>query len=214
VSRILLVRSSETALSARSRFAGRSDAPLDQRGIDLASRVAARLAPNAPTAVWTSPLLRARQTSETIAAHLGLSAIAHDGLTDVDLGAWTGLSLDEMRARDPAVFDWFFRLPRAATPPGGELLMGAERRVLRALNDIGRGDPAGTAIAVTHELPIRLVLVRLRGLEGTALWDPIVAPGSVTELVWTRDGLELPTPLERLFRIARDRNAALWRGPG
>ena len=107
-----------------------------------------------------------------------------------------------IRESEPRAFDFYFRFPAAATFPSGESMAAAERRAFRALESIGGRHPERAVAVVTHELLIRLVLVRLKGLEGTAFWDPDVSPGSVIELRATDEGLQVPTVLEDLFRQA------------
>lgn len=199
---LFLVRAGRTPLSADGRFSGRLDPGLDEHGVAQAREAASTLAGDGVVSVATSPLRRARETAEIIAKACATEVVVHDGLTDVDAGAWTGLTREEAAASGPDEFDPFFRFPTSATIPGGERLWETLERVSEALGSIARPG-TGPVVAVTHELPIRLVLVRLRRLEGTALWDPLIAPGSITRLRATPRGLEIPTVLEDLFRAAR-----------
>ena len=157
-------------------------------------------------AIRTSPLRRARRTAEIIARTLGLRPLVMAELTDVDVGHWQGRTYDELAAAEPDRFESYFRFPMAASFPGGGSIADASRRLASAVLELATaiGSPI---VAVTHELPIRGVLVRLRSLEGTAMWDPAIAPGSITIVRATKLGLELPTPLEDLFRRAQERRA-------
>ena len=73
--RLILVRHAEAA-------AGDPDdlRPLTPAGRDAARELAARLAPEAPEAVLSSPLLRARETAAAIAEAAGLEAQADERL--------------------------------------------------------------------------------------------------------------------------------------
>jgi broad specificity phosphatase PhoE len=199
---LFLVRAGRTPLSVEERFPGRLDSGLDDLGIAQARMAASALAVEGVATVLTSPLRRARETAEVLAETCAARvAVVHE-LTDVDAGAWTGLTREEAAAATPDGFDLFVRFPASATMPSGERMWSAQERVLGALRSI-RYRGGGSVVAVTHELPIRLVLLRLRRLEGTALWDPVVAPGSITRLRVTPSGLEIPTVLEDLLRAAR-----------
>ncbi len=200
---IHLARAGRTALSSEGRRAGRLDPPLDREGLAQAAALADAMAEAGAARVFTSPLLRARQTAEAVARRIGASPVIVDDLTDLDLGAWSGLTQEEAAAVTPDDFDWFFRMPQAAEIPGGERSGDAQARVLRALERIAMDVAAGSVVAVTHELPIRFVLLTLRKLEGTAMWDPAVPPGSATRLRISAEGLEIPTVLEDLLRAAR-----------
>lgn len=202
---LFLVRTGSTTIGTERRFVGRLDPPLDERGIAQAEAAASILAGENVVAVFTSPLRRARETAGIIAKACATRVDTRDGLIDVDAGAWTGMTPEEAAAAAPGEFDLFFRFPASATMPEGERMWAVLERLTAVLRAIDR-PRVGSVVAVTHELPIRLVLERLRALEGTALWDPAVAPGSITRLRATRNGLEIPTVLEDLFRAARRRH--------
>lgn len=199
---IHLVRSARTALSAEGRFTGRLDPPLDGEGLTQARAAARSLADAGVSAVFTSPLRRAAQTADAIARWVGVRLEVVDELTDLDMGASTGLTMQEASSASPREFDWFFRMPRAAELPGGGRMSEALRRTLGALEEIAARTAGGGVVVVTHELPIRLVLVKLRELEGTALWDPVIPPGSIRRLRVSGEGLQIPTVLGDLFRAA------------
>lgn len=204
---IFLVRAGRTSLCAEGRLQGDSDEPLSPDGVRDARNVRLRLAGRVATVI-SSPVRRARETAEIVASPLGLRPVILADLTDVDTGRWTGRTMAEIAASEPRAFDTYFRFPTAATLPDGESMADATRRVFVVLGSIAGDRPSRPVAVVTHELLIRLVMVRLRGLEGTATWDPHVAPGSVTELRATDAGLEIPTVLEGLFRAAAQKRAA------
>src|SRR5690606_26782268 len=108
---LILVRHSITAASASGRNLGRrSDPPLAPAGADLARRLGATLAlelaelPHDELRLLSSPARRCRETSEAIAAGIGVDAgrvEVHPGLLEIDYGAWDGLTAEECRERDP-----------------------------------------------------------------------------------------------------------------
>ena len=207
---LYLVRTGRTRLSGRGRLQGRSEDRLTAEGRDDARAAAERLAGAGVRTVHASPLPRAVETAGLLAGPLGpeVSVRIHPGLTDVDVGTWSGRTMREVRANDRAAHDAFFRYPTAWAFPSGEPMADAERRAFAALHEIADAGGDRPAAVVTHELVIRSVLLRLRRLEGTAMWDPRVPPGSVTALRATPRGLELPTPLEDLLRAAERSSAA------
>jgi broad specificity phosphatase PhoE len=199
---LLLLRAGQTTLSAEGRFTGRLDPPLDAQGIEQARRAASALAAQGIVAVGTSPLRRARQTAEIVAEACAVPCdVLHD-LIDVDVGSWAGFTTEDAARASPETFDVFFRFPASFPFPDGERMWGALERISDALASLHRSD-GRSVVAVSHELPIRLVLMRLRRLEGTALWDPLVRPGSITSLRATSSGLAIASVLEDLFRAAR-----------
>ena len=111
-------------------------------------------------------------------SHSTIEVLPEPGLIEVDLGSWTDPSPDELRRANPVAFGAYLRYPTAASFPDGERMSGAERRAFDALARIADPVDGRAVVAVTHELVIRLVLLRLRRLEATAMWDPHVGPGT------------------------------------
>lgn len=86
-----MVRHGETAHNAGGRLS--TAAPggsLNERGLAQAEALAARLAEVPLEAVYTSPLLRARQTAASIAAPHGLRPRRRDDLAEVGAGELEG----------------------------------------------------------------------------------------------------------------------------
>lgn len=187
---IYLVRHGRTALNAEGRFRGRRDVPLDDRGFVDAAEAAHALVGSGLEVVYTSPLLRTRRTARFVARWSNARVRPEPDLIDLDHGAWEGLTPDEAAARDPEAFGRFRREPRTAETPGGERLPDVERRMLAALERIGAEHDGGACAAVSHEIPIRLVVASLGGLVGSAVWEFDLPTGSITELILD-DGLRL-----------------------
>lgn len=72
--------------------------------------------------------------------------------------------------------------PLQARPPGGEQISDVETRTIDALRELIAANPTRTVVAVSHEVPIRLVLARLLGVKGAEVWRLHVPTGSVARL--------------------------------
>jgi probable phosphoglycerate mutase len=157
VTRLILVRHGETAYSGEQRFCGSTDVPLTPLG----EQQAAALAVRAPAfgdvaAVISSPLQRSLRTAERIAGALGLRVGVDPQLTELDFGAWEGLTVDEAQAHDPQAFDRWLSSPDAA-PPGGEPFAAA-RRYRRARDAVIAANPDRTNVIVSHVTPIKTIV--------------------------------------------------------
>ena len=93
----------------------KNDLPLSADGRAQAQRLGQFFAALPLEAVYTSPLLRARQTAEAIAGGRPLHVL-HD-LIELYGGEWDGLPFEEIRARYP---QYFVRGAGFSCPPGGE----------------------------------------------------------------------------------------------
>ena len=94
--------------------------------------------------VCSSDLVRARRTAEVIAESFGLLPVdVYSALRERDVGAWSGLTNDEVDLEFPGY--------RAAgrTPPGWEDDAALLGRVLPAIVAIG-GASSTNAVVVTH----------------------------------------------------------------
>src|SRR5690606_32259299 len=92
--RVLLLRHAET--SAPDRFHGaESDIGLGDRGFRQAEAVAAWLAREGPTAVYSSAMRRALQTARPIAAATGAELCIEPDLHERRMGPLSGLTREE-----------------------------------------------------------------------------------------------------------------------
>lgn len=163
--RIVLVRAGRTRLSAERRFCGHADPPLDERGRWEADALAQRLASEwRPGLVLASAAWRATDTARAIAAWSRCTWDAWPGLADVDVGDWEGLTRDEARSRDPAVFGRWFTSPAAVGFPGGERLLELRVRARALLDEVSARAPTGVVAVVGHDGINRAILLAALGL--------------------------------------------------
>ena len=116
---LYLCRHAQTASSAVDSFNGRRELLLTQEGRRQATRLGARLRSVRFEAVFRSPLARTGETAALVAPSLEASVL--EGLTEIDYGAWEGLSPAQARALDPARYDAWEEDPTRTAPPAGEI---------------------------------------------------------------------------------------------
>lgn len=157
--RLWIVRHGETEYNAEDRWQGAgTDLPLNDRGRAQAEAVAARLADRDFAALYTSPMIRARQTAGAIARRTGLEPIEIEALREADHGHWEGKTKDEILADWSAAWQAFEADPMGVRRPGGESYGDTADRVWPALEAIAAGHPGQDVVVVTHGGPLRLVL--------------------------------------------------------
>jgi broad specificity phosphatase PhoE len=158
---------------------------LSETGRAEAQAVARRLAGTGAATLLASPRARTAETAAPIAAALGLAVETVPDLDEIEVGAWTGRSFDDLAA-DPLWTAW--NTERApARPPGGESMAEAQDRVGRVLDRLA--EDGAPAILVSHGDVIRAALLKLLGL-GLEAYDRIVVdPASCSELaLWPGGG--------------------------
>ena len=201
---LYLVRHGETDWNLERRVQGATDIPLNDTGRSQARATGALLATEHWDAVLASPLSRARETADIIAAELGLPApLTNSAFVERRYGDAEGLVHYEIDARFPG-----------DTPvPGRETRDEVAARVLPALMAVVEERRGQSIVVVTHGGVIRSVLnavdpVQHHGsirngsihsfrhvdgaLELIAFDDPI----AVESLHYATDELEVQNPIE------------------
>jgi broad specificity phosphatase PhoE len=169
--RLILICHASTAAVRNSSFP--ADEPLDEHGKVSAAALAGRL-PSADR--WlTSPELRARDTARA----LGFDAAVEPALRDCDYGSWGGRSFEDVCAREPKAVAVWLSDP-AATPHGGESILGLMKRVANWLQ--GEQAHHRRSIVVTHPAVIRAVILCAIGAPAECFWRIDIAPLSATGL--------------------------------
>jgi probable phosphoglycerate mutase len=161
--------------------AGRRQADVVARRIAALPRVAA---------VYASPLERARQTAEPIARARRLRVQVEGGLTEIDIGAWTGVTLARARRRR----EWQQVRHHASgfRFPDGESFTEMLARVTTAVRSLVERHAGEAVVAVSHADPIKAVVAHALGLHLDLIHRIAIGPGSVTAIAY---GAEAPVVL-------------------
>jgi len=183
VTRLLLVRHGETEWNSDVIYRGRAEVALSETGRLQAERLGARLAAERVTALYSSPLIRAKQTAEAVGRHTGCAVQVLEDLNDLDCGAWQGLSDPEVKARYPEERRLWLSAPHLVTLPGGEALADVSARVCRVLEGALRQD--GVVVAVSHRVVHKVAICSLLGLDNSHFWDIRLDLAGITEFECT-----------------------------
>jgi probable phosphoglycerate mutase len=159
--------------------------PLSADGLAQADQLVARLEPVGIDALYSSPLLRCRQTAEPLARAPGLRIRVRDDLADVRVGRWAGRRLAQVKRT--RLWRRATTAPLATPFPGGESLLDAHRRAVAELHAIAQAHPRATVAVVTHADLIRLALSHLLGAPVEAFSRFAIEPASIS-VVWLDDG--------------------------
>ena len=159
---LLLVRHGETDWNRENRFQGRADPPLNQAGREQAHELAARLEDEPLTAVFTSPLQRAAETAEIVAAPRRLRIVPEPGLLEIDVGSWSGLTRAEIEHRFPDGYRRWLEL--ASGWDDGETYDALGERVVPTLLRIAATHNGERVLVVTHSGPIRAAVAAADGI--------------------------------------------------
>ncbi len=186
MARLLLIRHAPTAETG-TRLTGRlPGVSLGEEGIGQAEATAERLTGIKLRAIYSSPLERTWETAQIVARSHGLEPVVHEGLLEVDYGAWAGRTLKSL-----------YRLKAwrtvALTPsrmafPGGESIADAQRRAVATCEELARRHGSDTIALVTHSDIIKAVVSHFLGQPLDLFQRISVSPASVTVVDLPRQG--------------------------
>jgi len=178
---LTLVRHGETSANIDGVWHGSTDTPLTERGHAQAQRVADYVGEmhRDATAIYASPLQRARITAEAIGAALALEVRLEAALQEYDLGDWEGMTFAALQ-QEKQLFTHMQTTPDYA-PHGGESPSGAANRFSAALGSIAARHPGERVVVVAHGGVLSLGLAQI--LSGDyALFDRSMDNCAVSEL--------------------------------
>ena len=161
---------------------GRSGgAPLAAAGHRQAEELAAHFAALGITAVQSSPRERAEQTARPIAERASVPCETIAALDEVDVGAWSGLTFEELD-RDPAWHAWNSDRHRTRAP-GGEAMTDVQERLLGHLRDSCTRHPEARLVLVSHADVIKTALLHFLGTDLDGYGRIEIAPAGISTLV-------------------------------
>ena len=168
---IWLARHGETEDNKERRFQGQKDVALNDTGREQARALAESAKEQGFVALFSSPLVRAKETAEIVGVALGLTPQLDDRLMEVDTGDWTGRLKADLERDDPEAWEAFRAGGEDWRFPGGEGLQDQQDRVIAALVDITQAG-ALPALVVCHRGVVRCALAHThkRGLDTYHEW--------------------------------------------
>jgi len=153
-----LVRHGESEANAASRFSGRLDSPLTERGRAQSLGLAEALADVTFDRIVATPLSRSLDTALVIARRRKLPVDVVPDLIEIDVGERTGKTFDEVRGlpdwRDDGFVSW----------PGGETLEQVLERALRAMRRLHRETGGARILVVGHGGVTRILASHYLGI--------------------------------------------------
>ena len=190
--RIIAVRHGETAWNVDSRIQGQLDIPLNEKGRWQAHRAARALAARGPVAaIYSSDLLRARETARSIGDATGLIVVTEQSLRERAFGSFEGQTFTELEASWPKeTVRWRQRDPDW-TPPGGESLTCVRDRVVQITHALAQRHIGEQIVLVSHGGVLDALHRAATGLDLQAPRTWTLVNAGINRLLWTPQGLTL-----------------------
>lgn len=163
-----LVRHGHGGWLDKNIYCTRTNRSLSDQGRERVKLLAERLAAIPFDIVYTSDLSRASETAQLLVGRRHISICKRPDLREIDVGEWEGLSGEEIDRRYPG---WRIKRekdPFSVTPPGGESLNNAVKRLSGFLQELDEKHTEGSILIVAHQNVLRLLITLL--LEISPKW--------------------------------------------
>jgi probable phosphoglycerate mutase len=165
--RLVLVRHGETSWNAEGRFQGHGGVGLNELGeaqAKVTAEVLARAHPDAAL-ILRSDSERVAETSAFTEAQLDVPVRVDERLREIDVGSWSGLTMEEIAEQDPDGYDAWARSDPGSRRGGGETYAELRDRVWQVLSGLPDEFAGRTVIVFTHGGPIRVAVACALGLD-------------------------------------------------
>jgi broad specificity phosphatase PhoE len=182
-----LIRHGETDWNRNGLYQGQADVPLNETGLSQARATAAELAREERSfaALYSSPLLRARQTAEETALCLDCGVREDIRLIEIHQGEWTGKNYLSVVAQfgDPlkaaGIMDTVY-----SRAPGGESVAEVAERMRAAADEISARHPNTDVLVFTHGLALATLYCQSAGIPLEQVYHHIPHNGQVIVIKW------------------------------
>ena len=193
---ILLVRHAAHDHLGRILSGRMPGVPLSGAGRAQAAALGARLSAEPLRAIQSSPVQRARETADAIAAAAGGCNVTQaDALDEIDFGGWTGATFAALE-EDAAWRHWNAARSQAC-PPGGETMAQAGARLMRHAAALAARHDGAMIALVSHCDVIRAAVAGWLGLSLDHALRFDIDPASVSRIAMGEWGARVMTLNER-----------------
>jgi probable phosphoglycerate mutase len=177
---LLFIRHGQTSWNVEQRLPGQLPGVLlNETGRQQAARLADALTVLPISILISSPLERARETAEYIAAGRNIPIQLEPGLMDTNVGYWSGKLIKDLAKSDPA-WNAFVKDPTIA-PEGVETFPQLQERVMGVVKNWAERDDIGDYPAfVAHADVIKLILAYYSGLTAERATSIVIDNASVS----------------------------------
>ena len=177
---IIFLRHGQAKNNTDRILAGRTEGvPLTNVGEQQAQHTAELLEYMNISAIYSSPIQRAKHTAEIVGKHNSIDVTIDDRLIELDMGKFTGMAYDEIFNDHGNVFMKFYQGDLEIAHNGVETFDEVKKRVLGIVDHVIENHPNQNVVLVTHMDPIKAMLSTVVDLSPTNLFELIIANASL-----------------------------------
>ncbi|MBP7223485.1 MAG: histidine phosphatase family protein [Sedimentibacter sp.] len=170
MTKIYFTRHGETVWNRQFRFQGHKDSELTDKGVLAAELLADRIEEIELDYIISSPLMRAYSTAEIVRGKKDVEIIKHNGLKEINLGVFEGMSYEDIKKEHPKLLDLIESDPINNRYPNGENLREFYNRVVDAFKEIIENYRNKTTLIVAHGGTIKCIEAYIRKFKLNSDW--------------------------------------------
>jgi len=171
MAKLCIMKTGETTFEAESRVESVAGAPLTANGVEQVQAAARELATQNIEAIYSGSGESETQTALLVGKALKIKVRTETKLGELDYGLWQGLTLKEIKRRQPRVYRQWTESPITVCPPGGETLTEAQKRLSAAVQEIlKRHVKNGPPLVVLRPVAVSLVQCALTETDPGRIW--------------------------------------------
>jgi alpha-ribazole phosphatase len=187
--RVFLMRHGEVLNGGAVRYNGHIDIDITQNGLEQMYQLAERLADKDIRAVYSSDLIRSVKGAEIIAKRCTIQTTPFRELRERSVGAWEGLTLEEIREQFPEEYGAWLEDMVNYRPPNGERLVDVQERVLPVYRQLVASHPNQQIAMLLHGGVNRVILAEALGMHPLNLFRMEQAYGALNIIDYHEDGM-------------------------
>ncbi|MBR5773487.1 MAG: histidine phosphatase family protein [Clostridia bacterium] len=162
MTRVLLIRHAQATGNIDGVFQGHLDSGITEVGMRQLDSLAERMKGEAFDAVYSSPLIRAKETANAANRHHKLPITFLEELMEINGGDWEALPFDEIPNLYPEHSAVWENEPYNFVAPNGEAMRNVCKRMVETIGRIAEENNGRTVCVVSHGCAIRNYVTFLR----------------------------------------------------
>ena len=161
---IYMTRHGNTLSNNKKIYAGWSSEGLSEDGVLQAEELGEQMAHLKISAIYSSPIQRAIQSSQILNKHIKGDMIIEPDLREIEMGPWEGLTEDEVAVKYPSHYQIWLTKPAELKIDGRETLQDVLKRGLRTIKKMLAEEQDDVILLVSHVAIIRCLLLHFNQL--------------------------------------------------
>lgn len=156
--KLYLIRHGQTDWNIRGKIQGSIDTELNETGLKQAKEMSSKIIEKKYriNKIYSSKQKRALKTAEVLSKSINADYCSVEGLEEMNLGEWQGLSWEEVQSKYPVEYGQWLQNRRYMGPPNGESYDEMLNRALKAIRKIISENSSDVAI-ITHNAVIMCI---------------------------------------------------------